>query len=198
MTYRTPGTMRTFAAIATLAFASIPAFAERSHAPYTEDALATILGAPPVGTVGEIEVADVHDAAALLSVSMQQDRYVRKATFGSFLFPGSYQLKSGSTGAGLGLAAAGLATTVGTILAWHAVLPTSLQVDNLDYLDAPVGDIETAWQATSIRELIPSAGVMLAGMAVDHVVRMISARNAEKIARQRIESGEIRFVPFGD
>lgn len=143
--------------------------------------------------LGDLTVGEAVAIASRISVARQQLAYVQRARFASFHMPGLGQLMTGNTGAGVAYLVAGLATGVGSLVGWYYLLPEDLQFGSLDYLNAPLSEIEDAWQAQSLNDYLPSFGVIAGGMLVNGVLRVLSSQAAAKSARENIRNGTVQF-----
>ena len=83
----------------------------------------------------------------------------------------------------------------GTLVSAYFVLPANVQFGSLDYLNAPLSSIQTAWGSNSLLSYLPLAGVLAGGMILDIVLRHVSADNAARTARKNIAEGKVTFQP---
>jgi len=143
-------------------------------------------------TFGEME-----ELAAMLSVPMQQQAYVRKSAAMSFFMPGAGQFKNGDALAGALFLTADLAIVAGTAVGLYFLLPAELQ--SLDYFNSTYDEIETAWETAAANASFANSwqfwGVATGGMLLKHVVGTFSARHAGRLAMENIESGKVTFEP---
>jgi hypothetical protein len=94
------------------------------------------------------------------------------------------------------LIATDVLVVAGTIVGAYFLLPDEIQFDNLNYFDDSFGEIETAWKSTSFVDYLPAAGVVVGGMVVKGILGYFAAQGAERLARERVESGAVTFEPF--
>ena len=70
----------------------------------------------------------------------------------------------------------------GTLLSAYFVLPANVQFGSLDYLNAPISAIQTAWESNSLVSYLPLAGVLAGGMILETVLPL-------RLRRQRGTDG---------
>jgi len=142
-----------------------------------------------------LSVAEVNEVTDLISVAVQQQHHVQKSAFLSRLVPGLGQFVNGGTGAAAGFFAAEMVVQASAAIAWYLLLPASVQVSNLNYLQTPVGDIEDRWKALTVSEMLPSAAVCLSAGILSATIRSLSSRHAADLAVRALEDGVIVFEP---
>lgn len=92
--------------------------------------------------------------------------------------------------------ASDLAVSAGTILGAYFLLPSNVRFDTvggINYLDTPLSAIKATWQSNTVRDYLPSVGVMAGGMLVKCALRWISSGHAAREARERLARGEVVF-----
>ena len=146
--------------------------------------------------IGELTFAEIDEMMARLSVPQQKSAYVRRSSFASRMLPGLGQFKNGATGLGVLFLVGEIAISAGSMVGSYLLLPDSvMQGAGLDYLNDSFGEIETAWKSLSLTDMAPAMGVMAAGVLLDVILRSVAAKHAGRLARQRVDSGEITFKP---
>ncbi len=145
-------------------------------------------------TFGEIEVL-----LGRLSIPLQEEAYVRRSALASRLVPGLGQFLNGETASGALFLGADIAVAVGTLVATYLLLPPELQFGSLDYFNTSFSVIRDTWsgelESMTFVEALPALGVMAGGMALHAVLSVVSSHHAQRLARARIESGELTFEP---
>lgn len=145
--------------------------------------------------IGEMTFGEVEEMMARLSVPYQKSAHVRSSAMKSFLLPGLGQFANDAAGSGTLFLLGGMVIKAGTAVGSYLLLPDAVTFSTLDYLNASNAEIETAWKSLSLTDLAPAFGVMAGGMLIDHLYRMLSAKHAGRLARDRIASGAITFEP---
>ena len=74
-------------------------------------------------------------------------------------------------------------------------LPDELQFDKLNYITDSYITINDRWENQSIKDMLPTIGVLAGGLIVNSVVRYLSSTHAEKLAQKNIAEGNIKFEP---
>jgi hypothetical protein len=142
---------------------------------------------------GELSLGELLPYETRLGLALRKDAYVAHASMASMHLPGLGQFRTGATGAGLGFLALHLALFSGGLVGSYFLLPADLRFDAIDYLNAPLATIRTAWQGKSLTQLLPSMAVMAAGMVLDGGLRFWSAVDARRGARAAIDSGRVKI-----
>lgn len=145
--------------------------------------------------IGSMTFGEMKEMAGRLSVPYQKARYVRSAAFKSYLMPGLGQFAVDSAGSGTLFVLGHLAIKAGTAVGAYVLLPESVTFSNLDYINASGAEIESAWKSLSLADIAPAVGVAAGGMLVDHFYRMLAAKHAKRLARSRVDSGQVEFEP---
>jgi hypothetical protein len=150
--------------------------------------------------IGTLTVGDLARLAARLSVAEQKLRYVQRARMASTFMPGAGQFMTGNPLAGSLFVAGDLAVFAGTVLGAYFLLPTNVQfgVGGLDYFNTPLQTICNTWQGNTVLNYLPSFGVVLGGMIVQHILSHFAAADAARDARSNIASGKVTFTPTFD
>ncbi|MFW6292162.1 MAG: hypothetical protein ACOC7V_07500 [Spirochaetota bacterium] len=143
-------------------------------------------------TFGEIE-----ELAGELSIPAQKAAYVRKSEFSSMVMPGTGQFMNEEPVAGALFVAGDLAITTGTLFGVYYLLPEEVRFDSLDYLSSSKTEIKDTWEAAlgemTLGRSLSIAGVFAGGMLLDSTLGYFSSRHAGKLARARIEAGDVVF-----
>ncbi|MBU8913251.1 MAG: hypothetical protein KOO61_04455 [Spirochaetales bacterium] len=155
----------------------------------------TIEGAGDL-TLSTITVSDLLQMADLASVAHQQQIHVRKSAGLSLFVPGLGQYTNGETGKGFAFFAADLAIRGTAAAVGYFLLPASVRIANLNYLQTPIVDIETRWKNLTVAEFLPSAAVAASAGILSAIVRHIAARDARDLAMQAIADGTVVFEPI--
>jgi len=147
------------------------------------------------GTLGDVKLADLEKSLQAISVARQKYAYIKRSEALSFIAPGMGQFKNGAPLAGSLFLAGNIAVIGVTLFGAYALLPSDLQLNNLNWFTTPYSSVETAFESHTFVQYLPSMGVMLGGMIVDHVLRLVSANNAGALAREAVKSGKVTFEP---
>jgi hypothetical protein len=145
--------------------------------------------------IGDTDFATVFSVRERLSVASQKDDYVRDMERRSYFLPGLGQLEMGDTGSGIGFMALDLAVWAGTLVGVYYTLPDDLRFDHIDYFRSSFSGISSAWNNHSIVDYLPAFGVFVGGVIVDQIVRHWSSGSAKDEAKNRIDSGAVKFTP---
>ena len=149
--------------------------------------------------LAEFAVGDLFDIAGQLSIPLQEQAYIRKAAFASMIVPGFGQFVTEDAVAGSLYLTADLLIGAGAMAAMYFLLPPELQFDQLDYFNATSAEIKTAWQTAidglTFTDALPSIGVAMGSMLLQHGLRFFSARQAADQAYSNIEDGTVTFAP---
>jgi hypothetical protein len=146
--------------------------------------------------IDSLTLGDISDIAAQVSVRLQAERFIAESRRVSFVHPGAGHLMNGEKTTGALLMGANVAIIAGTVVGAYFLLPNDIRFDELNYFEDSFGDIETAWKSTSFVDYLPAAGVVVGGLVVKGVLGYFAAQGAERLARERVESGAITFEPF--
>ncbi len=147
------------------------------------------------GELGSLSYSEMRELAGRLSVAVQKDRFVARSKAMSFMMPGSGQFLNKEYGAGAAFLAADLAVVAGTLVGAYYLLPDNVRFQNLDYFHTPYDDIHDAWRDNTFTDYLPSMAVLAGGGLLKAIVGHLSAANAGKAAKRRIEEGKISFEP---
>ena len=148
--------------------------------------------------LGTMTGADMQQLMMRVALAVQKVRYVQRVRAASFAFPGVGQFMTGNPGPGTLFAAGDLAVFAGTLIGGYYLLPTNVQFNNLDYLNAPLQTIHDRWAGNSILDYLPTAAVLAGGMIAHHLLGIFAARDAAMDARRNIADGKVTFKPtFG-
>jgi hypothetical protein len=176
-----------------------PAFAQKAPEPLGFEAeLDAALQEMSAAQLGTLTMADLEKLMGRLSVAEQKVRYVQRARRASFMIPGAGQFMTGDTLGGSLFLAGDIVVVAGSIVGAYFLLPANVQFNNLDYLNAPVVNLASAWQSNSILSYLPSFGVLVGGAIVRGVLGHFSAVSAGREARQNIADGKVTFTPNFD
>ncbi len=145
--------------------------------------------------LGDLTIGDLRELGATLSVIAQEEDYVRSARQSSRFIPGSGHFKIDEGGRGAAFLSGSLLVTAGTLVGAYFVLPEDVQFGEVDYVNDSFREIGSAWRGESIASILPAFGVLIGGGIVQGILGEIAANDAEKLAREQIESGEKTFAP---
>lgn len=149
-----------------------------------------LLGERPLG---ELSAADLAAVGERLSLAAARNAYVSGAAGASLILPGSGQFSTGRAGAGTVFLLAELALAGGSLAAAWFLMPADLRPGSLDYLGAPLSSIEAAWKAHSLADYLPWMGAMAAAGFLDLHLRVYSAGDAARGARELVDAGKARL-----
>jgi hypothetical protein len=176
-----------------------PAFAQNAPEPLGFEAeLDAALQEMAATQLGTLTMADLAKLAGRLSVAQQKVQYVQRARRASFMIPGAGQFMTGDKLGGSLFLAGDIAVVAGSLIGAYFLLPTNVQFNNLDYLNDPIMNIQSAWQVNSILSYLPSFGVLVGGAVLRGVLGHFSAVSAAREARQNIADGKVTFTPNFD
>ena len=167
--------------------ASPPSFMEQEI-----EAAAAELSSAQVGTM---TVDDLEKIAAHLAIAVQKERYVERIQERLIHASGRRAVHGRRHSGGWLFVAWDVTVLAGTLVSAYFVLPANVQFGSLDYLNAPLSSIQTAWGSNSLLSYLPLAGVLAGGMILDIVLRHVSADNAARTARKNIAEGKVTFQP---
>lgn len=145
--------------------------------------------------LADLKVNELLPVTGRLDVARQKDGLVAAAGILSLAWPGAGQFVIGDWTGGILHTGLQAGITAGTLFWAHSLLPSDLQFGNLDYVNASDEAIERSWKSHSARDYFPAIGALAAGGAIDLVLRVWSAKDAQSSARERIEEGAISFEP---
>jgi len=175
------------------------AWAQSAPAPVTpEQELQNALKDMSSTQLGTLTGADVQQLMTRVALAAQKVRYVERVRAASFVLPGVGQFMTGNSGTGTLFAVGDLAIFAGALVGAYYLLPTNVQFNNLDYLNAPLQTIQDKWMGNSILDYLPTAAVLAGGMIAKHLLGVFAARDAAQDARRNIADGKVTFQPtFG-
>lgn len=162
--------------------------------PYNE-VIDSFLAGKGAQTVGEITIGELRELTGRLSVVAQEEDYVRRARNASHMMPGTGHFLIDENGIGAAYLTGSILVAAGTVLGAYFVLPNDVQFDELDYIDDSFRDISRAWRGQSVESLWPAFGVLLGGGLVQAILGELASEDAERRARDQLDSGEKRFEP---
>lgn len=146
--------------------------------------------------LSNLVVSDLLRVADLASVAHQQQMHIRKSSGLSLFIPGLGQFVNGKTGTALGFFAADFAVHATGAVLGYLLLPASVKIANLNYLQTPIIDIETRWKSLTVADFLPSAAVAISASILSAIVRHAASRNAHDLAVQAVEDGTVVFEPL--
>lgn len=146
--------------------------------------------------IGSLTIGELNQVAEDLSVSIQKSLFIERSRRSSMLFPGLGQFRNGDTLNGVLFTTANLLTLSGAFLGAYFLLPEDVQFHETNPFTDNISDVRRAWGNHSFVEYLPSIGGFLTGMALNIVVRIISANHAENLARENIEKDKVEFEPY--
>ncbi len=182
---------------------SVAVFAESDRGHHDKDGVGSeieaILSNYDDIALGDVTLSDIQALAGELSIPLQRQAYVRKASKASMMMPGMGQFITGDTVGGSLYVAADVAIAAGTLVGLYFLLPPELQFDQLNYFTSTSADIEAAWQTAkdnmTFANSWPIFAVAGGSMLLQHGLRFFSARQAGARARANIEDGTVTFEP---
>ena len=143
-------------------------------------------------TLGSLTVADIGMLMAKMNEAAMINSYIEGSGRMSFIVPGIGQFINKEPLTGTLFLTAHLGVIAGTVTGAYFLLPQDLQFGNTDYLNEPIGTIKDRWRSHSLYDYLPSAAVLVGGHVVDFLIRTIASKNAEKLAGEKIKSGEVK------
>lgn len=161
---------------------------------YREEA-AAILETKGNYPVGEFTLSEMKDLALDLSIPFQKIQYVNESKTASAIFPGMGQYMNDDPMTGTLFLVSHLTVTAGTLIGAYYMLPNELQFSNLNYISDSYTTINERWENQSIKDMLPTMGVLAGGFIVNSVIRYLSATHAGKLAQKNIAEGKIKFEP---
>jgi len=162
--------------------------------PYDAD-IAGFLDERESQALDEITIGELRELGARLSVTAQEEDYVRRARQSSRLMPGAGHFMIDESGRGALFSTTSVAIMAGTLVGAYFVLPDAVQFDELDYINDSFRDIGDAWDGETIASILPAVGVLIGGGLVQAILGEIASNDAEKLAREQIDTGTKRFQP---
>ena len=146
--------------------------------------------------IGTLTIGELNQVAEDLSVSIQKSLFIEKSRHSSMVLPGLGQFRNGDTLNGVLFTTANLLTLSGAFLGAYFLLPEDVQFHETNPFTDNISEVRRAWGNHSFVEYLPSIGGFLAGVALNIVVRIISANHAESLARDNIEKNKVEFEPY--
>ena len=171
-------------------------FARYGEGPYLDEARG-ILDEWEDRVPAQLTFGEIEELAGELSIPAQKAAYVHKSELASMVMPGTGQFMNDDAVAGALFVAGDLAITTGTLFGVYYLLPEEVRFDRLDYLDSSKTQVKDTWE-TALGEMtlgrsLSIAGVLTGGMLLDSALGYFSSRHAGKLARTRIEAGDVEF-----
>jgi len=147
----------------------------------------------------DLTFEEMNELSMRLSIPAQKNAYVAHSAMASWFMPGLGQFRNGEPLLGTAFLLGDVATSVGSVLIFHALLPEDLKVGNLNYYTTPYSQIVEEWASAftevSMQDLLPYVGLAAGTAVVKVTLSALSAANAKELAVARIEAGEVTFVP---
>jgi hypothetical protein len=149
--------------------------------------------------LGTLTVADLEKIAERISIAEQKVRYVRKAQWASFMFPGAGQFMTGDPAGGSLYLAGDFVLFAGTLVGAYFLLPSDLQFGaSMNYFTDSYNHITTAWGSHSFVDYLPSLSLLAGGFILKHVLGWFSSEDAARRARENVDNGTVTFTPDFD
>jgi len=161
---------------------------------YREEA-AAILKSIDDAPIGEFTLNEMKEIALDLSIPLQKMQFVKKSKVASAILPGFGQYMNKDPLSGTLFLISNIAVTAGTLIGGYYLLPDELQFESLDYFNDSRSTIHERLENQSAEDLLPTLGVLAAGVVVNGAVRFFSAAHAGKLAQENIAEGKIQFEP---
>jgi len=160
--------------------------------PLTAPEIEKLLRSKGNKTLGSLTVNDIRMLMVKMNEAAMVNGYIERSGRMSFMIPGVGQFMNKEPLTGTLFLTAHLGIIAGTITGTYFLLPQDLQFGNTDYLNEPIGTIKDRWRSHSLYDYLPAAAVFAGGHVVDLIIRSIASKNAEKVARKKINSGEVK------
>ena len=161
---------------------------------YREEA-AAILETRENYPVGEFTLTEMRILALDLSIPFQKIQYVKESKTASAIFPGMGQYMNDDPLSGTFFLISHLTVTAGTLIGAYFMLPNELQFDKLNYISNSYSTINERWENQSIKDMLPTMGVLAGGFVVNSIIQYLSSTHAGKLAQMNIAEGNIKFEP---
>jgi hypothetical protein len=162
---------------------------------YLDEEVERLLQERGAQELGSLTLSELHDVANDLSISIQKTRFIEKSRSSSMIFPGLGQFQNGDTLNGVLFTTANMLTLSGAFLGGYFLLPENVQFDETNPFTDDISDVRRAWENNSFVDYLPALGGFLGGIALNVVVRILSANHAENLARKNIDNGNVEFEP---
>ena len=182
------------ASVFTDGFLTSKGYGNDDYRVYREE-VAAILPAVENAPIGEFTLNELREVALDLSIPFQKMQFVKKSKVASAILPGFGQYMNKDPLSGTLFLLSNIAVTAGTLVGAYYLLPDELQFESLDYFNDSRSTIHERWENQSAEDLLPSLGVIAAGVVVNGAVRLFSAAHAGKLAQKNIAEGKIQFEP---
>ncbi len=163
---------------------------------YFREEMDRLLAEKGARQVGSLTLEELHQIAGELSISIQKTYYIEKSRHASMMMPGLGQFRNGDTLNGVLFTTANVLTLTGAFLGAYFLLPEDVQFHETNPFTDDISDVRRAWGDHSFVEYLPSIGGFLGGVALNILVRILSANHAENLARKNIENGRVEFDPY--
>jgi hypothetical protein len=184
--------------IAVSAFAGEPvgfrAYEKDDYQVYREEA-AAILETKENYPVGDFTLTEMRSLALDLSIPFQKIQYVKDSKTASAVFPGMGQYMNNDPQNGTLFMLSHITVVAGTLIGAYYMLPDELQFDKLNYISDSYFTINERWENQSIKDMLPSMGILAGGFVVNSIIRYLSSAHAGKLAQKNITEGKIKFEP---
>ena len=125
--------------------------------------------------IGEFTLSEMKGIALDLSIPYQKMQYVKKSKIASFILPGTGQYLNDDPLGGTIFLVSDLAITAGTLVGAYYLLPDELKFDKLNYFRDSSATINDRWENQSFMDMLPTMGVIAAGIVVSGINRLLSA-----------------------
>ena len=145
-------------------------------------------------TLGDLTLDELLELSELYARFEAEQRFLKSADFSTYFLSGLGHFMAGDTLGGIIFLVGDLGISAGTILGAHALLPVSLQVQNMNYFDTSYTEIETAWQSQNFKSMLPAIGVAALGAILQQVYRGIAANHARQQAERALRRGQIHLT----
>jgi hypothetical protein len=163
---------------------------------YFLDELDTIVEERGDQGLDSLTIRDLNEIAENLSISFQKTAFVESSKKASWIFPGAGQFKNNDALSGALFVSANVAVTAGTLITAYFLLPEDVRFDRLNPFTESRSRLEETWKDHSFVDFLPSLGVVAGGIALNVIIRILSANHAEDLARKNIENDNVKFEPY--
>ncbi len=183
--------------IAGSAFAGDRRDSEKRHSSPVTDEIEAILADEADTVITSLTFGELENLLGRVSIPMQKAAYIQQSSVASMMMPGKGQFMNGDTLSGALFLSGDLLVTAGTLVGGYFLLPSELQFGQLDYFNLTHTEIKDAWTAAAesmtLKDALPTLGVMAGGALLHSGIRAFSARHAAALARDNIEEGKVTF-----
>lgn len=143
--------------------------------------------------LSELSLAQALELSEYFARQDAEESFLKRAEYSTYLLPGLGHLQAQDKVGGVLFMAGDILLSAGILLGFHALLPPSVQMQNLDYMTSSHHDIEQAWNNLTLKSMLPSIGVAVLGVILKQTYKSFVSSHAKEQAEKVLREGRVQF-----